>query len=71
MPIALWKLIVDDVERSLRGRFAYSYNGREMQTKIEHVLVLREGEVAYAALSKQPAGRAQLKQLTASDKRVW
>lgn len=57
VPISLWDQIAVHVERSLRGKHEYTYNGREMRTKVEHVVVMREGAIAYKALSSQPAGK--------------
>jgi hypothetical protein len=58
LPIKLWPAHAGAVERALRTTVSYGYNGRQVRARFEYAKALREGEAAYHALDKKPAGRA-------------
>lgn len=60
VPISLWETIALSVEQSLKGRHSFRYNGRDVEVHISEVVVMREGEAAYLALSKRHGGRELL-----------
>lgn len=50
LPISLWSEYAPAVEKSLKGSHTYTYNGRQVTTRIEYVRVEREGAVAFAGM---------------------